>query len=264
MPIKKSSLEQKWYYRIAKVFFLWVPPLLVAAVLFLLIYTDMSGISPENIVVLLQQDSPYFIYAAIGLVSYFLILKIIWRGFLYIAFGGLEDDTKKKDSEATQSVNPAAQSVAPFIILAVVFAIAVLSQTGYIKLPKIDLDSGQFNPIESHPYGASCTTSDGKTGLYGTNGDCYTCSGGTAVTNPINNNCSNGIAGVYCCGTANGNNGGNGVDGCIPTGCGSEWRCSGSYYIEGVQIRVTAACFPSGLRPSDLYPGWSGTCRQCP
>jgi len=37
-------------------------------------------------------------------------------------------------------------------------------------------------------YGASCTTSDGEKGLYGTDGSCYTCSAGaTAVTNPINN-----------------------------------------------------------------------------
>jgi len=248
MPIKKSYLEQKWYYRVAKVFF-WVLPFLVIAIMFLRVGGNILDILEKNIV-----------YIAIGLVLYLLILKIIWRIFLYITFGGLEDDTRKKGSEATQSVNPAAQ-VVPFIILVAVFAIVVLSQTGYIKLPRINLDSGQ----SSHTYGASCTSSDGKTGLYGTNGDCYTCSAGaTAVTNPINNNCSNGIAGVYCCGTAGGNNGGNGSSKCIPTGCGSLWRCSGSYYISGVQIRVSGACFPSGLRPSDLYPGWSGTCRQCP
>ncbi len=263
MPIKKSYLEQKWYYRVAKVFFLGLP-FLVIAIMFLRVGGNVLDILEKNIV-----------YIAIGLVSYLLILKIIWRIFLYIVFGGLEDDTKKKGSEATQSVNSATQpapvkpklvkmQLIPVIILLGVVATYILSQMGYIKLPRIDLNFGQSNPIESHPYGASCTTSDGKTGLYGTNGDCYTCSGSTAVTNPINNNCSNGIAGVYCCGTANGNNGGNGVDGCIPTGCGSLWYCSGSYYISGVQIRVNGACFPSGLRPGDIYSGWSGTCRQCP
>jgi len=126
-----------------------------------------------------------------------------------------------------------------------------------IPVPRINL-----NPEPSvHTYGAACTTSDGKTGLYDTNGDCYTCSVGTAVTNPINNNCSNGIAGVYCCGTANGNNGGNGGSKCIPTGCGSLWRCSGSYYLGGQQIRVNG-CFP--VRMGDVYPDWTGTCRQCP
>jgi len=53
-------------------------------------------------------------------------------------------------------------------------------------------------------YGSSCTGSDGRTGLYGTNGDCYTCPvDETVVTNPINNNCGNGVAGVYCCASSN-------------------------------------------------------------
>lgn len=250
MPIKKSYLEQKWHYRVAKVFF-WVLPFLVIAIMFLRVGGNILDILEKNIV-----------YIAIGLVLYLLILKIIWRIFLYIVFGGLEDDTKSVNS-ANQSV-PVKQKpklimqLVPIIILLGVVATYVLSQTGYIKLPRINLNSGQ----SSHTYGASCTSSDGKTGLYGTNGDCYTCSEGTAVTNPISNNCSNGIAGVYCCGTAS--NGGDKNSKCIPTGCGSLWRCSGSYYISGVQIRVSGACFPSGLRPSDLYPGWSGTCRQCP
>jgi len=256
MPIKKSYLEQKWCYRVAKVFFL-ILPLLVAAIVFLNGKINIFDISQKNILGILQKNIVYIIYIAIGLVLYFLILKAIWRIFLYIAFGGLEDDTRKKGSEATQSVNPATQLVVPIIILVAVFAIAVLSQTGYIKLPRINLNSGQ----SSHTYGASCTSSGGKTGLYGTNGDCYTCSGGTAVTNPINNNCSNGIAGVYCCGTAGGNNGGNGGSKCISTGCGSSWYCSGSYYLGGQQIRVNG-CFP--VRMGDVYPGWSGTCRQCP
>jgi len=253
MPIKKSYLEQKWYYRVAKVFF-WVLPFLVIAIMFLRVGGNILGILQKNIV--------YIIYIAIGLVLYLLILKIIWRGFLYIVFGGLEDDTKSINS-ANQSVpvkpKPVVSQVIPIIIIVGVIAVFALSQTGYIKLPKLNFNSGDWS---SHQYGASCKTSDGETGLYGTNGTCYTCSEGTAVTNPVNNNCSSGIAGVYCCGTAS--NGGNKNSKCIPTGCGSLWRCSGSYYISGVQIRVSGACFPSGLRPGDIYSGWSGTCRQCP
>ncbi|MDP2864546.1 MAG: hypothetical protein Q8N73_02760 [bacterium] len=252
MPIKKSYLEQKWYYRVAKVLFLIIPFLVALLIL-------LGGVINNGVDALPK----YIVYTAIGLVLYFLILKAIWRGFLYIVFGGLEDDTKKKVSEATQSVNPAtsvnpAAQVVPAIILVAVFAIFALSQAGYIKLPRINLNSGQ----SSHTYGASCSGSDGKTGLYGTNGDCYTCpAGATAVTNPINNSCSNGIAGVYCCSTAGGNNGGNGGSKCIPTGCGSLWHCSGSYYLGGQQIRVNG-CFP--VRMGDVYSGWSGTCRQCP
>jgi len=268
IPIKKSYLEQKWYYRVAKVFFLLLP-FLVVAIIFFKGHINID-ISQKNISDILQKNSVYIVYVVIGLVLYFLILKGFWRGFLYIVFGGLEDDTKKKISGVAQSVGPDVQPapakpnkmvLLPIIIIIGVFAIFVLSEMEYIKLPRINLNSGQ----SSHIYGAPCTTSDGKTGLYGTKGGCYTCSTGTAVTNPINNNCSNGIAGVYCCGTAsNGGNKNSKNSKCIPTGCGSLWRCSGSYYISGVQIRVTAACFPSGLRPGDIYSGWSGTCRQCP
>lgn len=257
MPIKKSYLEQKWYYRVAKVF-LWVLPFLVIAIMFLRVGGNILDILEKNIV-----------YIAIGLVLYLLILKIIWRVFLYIGFGGLEDDTKKKGSETIQSaaqpapVRPKSKLglLIPLILFAGVFITAILVQTGYITLPRINLNSGQFNPIESHAYGTSCTTSDGKTGLYGTNGDCYTCSEGTAVTNPINNNCSNGIAGVYCCGTTN-NGDNNGNDGCISTGCGSMWYCSGYYYIGGQEINVPGLCFPT--HPRNVYPSWVGTCRQCP
>ena len=202
---------------------------------------------------------------------YYLILKGIWRVFLYIAFGGLEDDTKNKDSGQPAPLRPeqtARMQLIPLIIILGVIIIYLLSAMKYIKLPKIDLNFGQPTPIvkqptpiPSHPYGASCTDSKGGTGLYGTNGTCYTCSGSTADTNPINNNCSNGIAGVYCCGT---NDNGNKTDKCISTGCGSLWYCSGSYYLSGVQIKVTGGCFISGLRPSEIYSGWSGTCRQCP
>ncbi len=241
MPIKKSFLEQKWYYRVAKVFLL-ILPLLVALIFYLKDSIFFLGLLEVNIV-----------YVVLGLVAYYLILKLIWRLFLYIAFGGLENDTKKKGSEATQPVrlaNPASQQAAPIIILVIVFAIAALALSGYIKLPN----------LTSHTYGAACTSSAGKTGLYGTNGNCLTCSGGgVAVTNPLGGNCSDGIAGVYCCSTADGDNG---VDECISTGCGSMWYCSGSYYIDGQEIRVPGLCFPT--HPRNIYSGWTGTCRQCP
>ncbi len=105
MPIKISTLEQKRYYRIAKVFFL-VFPLLVAAWVFLSGYIDISGISQKNIVSILQKNSNYVVYAVVGLVFYYIILSWTWKSFLYIAFGGLEDDTQKKSGEAVQSANP--------------------------------------------------------------------------------------------------------------------------------------------------------------
>jgi len=259
MPIKKSFLEKKLPYRIAKVFFLSLP--LLPIILFLLGYINIQGITSKNILSVLQKHVVYNVYILLGLAAYYLILKGIWRIILYIAFGGLEDDTIKKAGEATQPVKPAAESVAPFIVLVVVFAIIALSQMGYIKLPQINPDSEESDTSgeSSHTYGTPCT-SDGEKGLYGKDGICYTCSEGTAVTNPINKNCSNGISGVYCCTTTS--NGGTNNQGCIPTGCGSLWYCSGSYYIEGQRIDVPGLCFP---RPAgEIYPSWSGTCRQCP
>ncbi len=109
MSIKKSSLEQKWYYRIAKVFFLTLPFLVILA-MFLMGYIDISAVSQNNISDLLQKNIASLIYLAIGLTAYYLILKFIWGAFLYIVFGGFEDDTKKKGSETAQFVNSSIQT----------------------------------------------------------------------------------------------------------------------------------------------------------
>lgn len=262
MPIKKSSLEKKWYYRVAKVFFS-ILPLLIVSLVFFTGYIKIGIITPKNIAAIIAKNSEYIVYAVVGLILFYLLLNVIWRTFLYIAFGGLENDTVRKGSEVIQPVNPATQMV-PIIIILIVFAVFVLFQNGYIKLPQIDPYFGKINPVKIHTYGTSCTTSDGKTGLYGTNGNCYSCSSGSAATNPLSNNCSNGTAGVYCCSTSGGNNGEKKTEKCIPTGCGTLWRCSGTYYVGGKQISVNGLCFPSGMRPTDIYSNWSGTCRQCP
>lgn len=207
MPIKESFLEQKWYYRVAKVFFS-ILPLLVAVVLFLKGYINIQDISQKNILGILQKNSVYIVYVVIGLFLYFLILKVIWRGFLYIAFGGLEDDTQKKINVVVQSISPSVQS-APVQDngLGITFLIIII--------------------IIIATY--------------------FMSSSATPQKSQYNNS-----------------NTGNKTSKCIPTGCGSLWYCSGSYYLSGVQIRVSGACFPSGLRPGDIYSGWSGTCRQCP
>jgi len=254
MSIKKSSLERKWYYRVVKVFFL-ILPLLVALFLFLSGKVNIPEISQKNISDVLQKNIVYIIYIIVGVPLYYLILRGIWKGFLYIIFGGLEDDIKKEGGGAVQSVSSVAQKpktaeIIPIIILVCILTIAVLFQMGYIKLPKINIG-------EDHQYGASCTGKDGKNGLYGTDVKCYTCSdNGKAVTNPTGN-CSDGIAGVYCCTPGEDKD-----DRCIPTGCSPGWYCSGSYYIGGQQINVPGLCFPT--HPRNIYPDWVGTCRQCP
>lgn len=129
MPIKKSSLEQKMSYRITKVFLLILPLLFLV---FIVLkekmenpFLDIFSILGENIV-----------YVAVGSVAYYIILKIAWKIYFYIAFGGLEDDIKKKIEVVTQPVGSVAQSAPQpsstqdnslgilFIIIIIVFIIS--------------------------------------------------------------------------------------------------------------------------------------------
>lgn len=221
MPIKKSNLEQRWYYRIAKVFFLLLP-LLVVTVLFFRGYIDTSQISINDIVLkksvpIMRENSVPIMYVVGGLILYYVVLKGMWRGFLYIAFGGLEDDTKKKDAQTAQLVNVSGESVPKpskrngvGSVIAVLIFMALLYYIYFLYLPS--------EPV----YPPSRTNSDDGSS-----------ENKTSACSP-------------------------------PTGCGSLWRCSGSYYVSGVRTDVDA-CFPRGSRPGDVfYSGWSGTCRQCP
>lgn len=243
MPIKKSQLEQKWYYRVVKVFFILLP-FLFAAVMFWRLKNNFLSVVQENI---------FFIFIALAL--YVLILSIIWKIVLYIAFGGVENDTLKKAPEVPAPVKAKNDWVGPFVLFIIIIIIFILFQSGNVNLSNVNLST--------RIYGTTCTNSEGKTGLYGTNGNCLTCSAGSsAVTEPVNN-CSDGIAGVYCCTNNRSTSGGNSGSGskCIPTGCGKLWSCFGTYYLDGRQISVNG-CFPVSL--GGVYSSWSGTCRQCP
>ena len=159
MTIKKSTLEQKWYYRLAKVFFLILPFLI--AVLFILKKRIVicSSLIQENI---LNLSPNYVVFiAVVALILYFLFLVWIWRGFLYIAFGGLEDDTKKQEDDQssvkTESKHEKTAQIIPFIIAFIIFTIIALSLMGYIKLPKINLDNNN-NYSDGNSGSATCPT----------------------------------------------------------------------------------------------------------
>src|SRR3972149_8072513 len=112
VPINKSTLEQKWYYRGVKVLFLLLP-FFMFLILFLTGKINIGSISSENIVEVFRNHVLYFV---IGLLTFFIILELIWRLCLYILFGKIENDTKIKRSQAAQHLpqgNPATQSVAP-------------------------------------------------------------------------------------------------------------------------------------------------------
>lgn len=158
MSIKKSFLEKKLLYRATKVFFL-ILPLLVAVIVFLNGKINICDISQKNILDILQKN---IVYIAIGLISYFLILKAIWRLFLYIVFGGLEDDTKKEESDQstqTRSKPPKIMELIPILIILAVVIIFILSEMGYITLPKINPNSVGSPKVKTVPKSTCFTTS---------------------------------------------------------------------------------------------------------
>jgi len=204
------------------------------------------------------------LFFIIGLILYYLLLKVVWKIFVYIVFGNLEKEVESKNVKTIQQVateEPKASGIVPLIILFILLIVAALLQNGHIKLPEINI------PL-SHEYGTPCKSTE-EEGIYGTDGSCYTCpKNSVAVTSPIGNNCSKDPkAGVYCCiisdnNDNNNSDNGSNTDECIPTGCGSLWYCSGSYYIGEMEIEVPGLCFPTPL--GEIYPTWKGTCRQCP
>jgi len=224
MPIKKSSLEQKWYYRVAKIVFLWAPVLLVAAIILPIIISDMSGKALEEFGVVLQNNISLIVYSLIGLALYFLILNGIWRGFLYIVFGGLEDDAKPK---VIVAVPPTAQVSQP--IVAHDGSVAVVN---YLK--EAERKKGEavtwfiliiiFIWIAVYYSSTSSTPSSSTTG------------GGGSKTKTST---------------------------CIPTGCGSNWQCSGSYYSSSGAQKSISGCYADKTSVTSLN-SWSGICRQCP
>ncbi|MFZ2038855.1 MAG: hypothetical protein WAV11_02875 [Minisyncoccia bacterium] len=214
MSIKRSLLESKWYFRVMKVLF-WAPPLLLIAFVAVTDWQTYYSFSQTSGNIF-DIKSFYVILAAI---SYLIIVGIIFRIFLYIVFGGLENDIKPKVVPITQVAQsaPALDGSAAvvnylkqaeqrkgeavtWIILIIIFIWAAVYYSG---VP------------------SSYTT--GTTG------------GGTKTKTST----------------------------CIPTGCGSNWQCSGSYYSSTGAQRSISGCYVDKSSVTSLN-SWSGTCRQCP
>ncbi len=81
MPIKKADLEKKWYFRGAKVFF-WIVQTMVLISAF---YTK------EEINIFIVFD------IVLGFAIYWAIMVGLWKGFLYIAFGGVEKEPQSNN-----------------------------------------------------------------------------------------------------------------------------------------------------------------------
>ena len=158
MAIKKSFLEKKLLYRAAKVFFLILP--ILAIFLLLNGKINVCDTSQKSTLDILQKN---IVYIAIGLTSYFLIFIAIWRLFLlYIVFGGLEDDTKKEESDQStqlRSKQPKIMQLIPILIILAVVIIFILSEMGYITLPKINPNSIGSPKVKTVPKSTCFTTS---------------------------------------------------------------------------------------------------------
>lgn len=95
MSIKKSFLEQNLFYKVAKVTYLLLP-LLIAIGFILKNLVFIQSLFKIDFAVVIQAYSFDIIYAFFGLIAYYLIINWLFRLFLYIAYGGLEDDITKK------------------------------------------------------------------------------------------------------------------------------------------------------------------------
>lgn len=158
MAIKKSILEKKMLYRAAKALLLILPILVI-----FLLSKGQINICTSSQKSILDMPQEYVVYIAIGVMSYYLILIAAWRLFLYIVFGGLEEDTKKqeKDQPPVQvgSKPSGTMQIIPIIIILSIVIIFILSEMGYIKLPKINLKSPEISKEKTAPVSTCYATS---------------------------------------------------------------------------------------------------------
>ena len=141
MTIKRSSLEQKWYYRLMKIIFLMLPILIVLLLLLTkkkLFYCSVAQVDLSSF----WHD--YFLIFLAGLILYYLLINVIWKGILYILYGGIENDKEVKsvnDGEAPEVIKTkrtSSSGLIPYIILIAVILTMLLANAGIITLPKIN------------------------------------------------------------------------------------------------------------------------------
>jgi hypothetical protein len=220
MSIKKSFLESKWYYRIVRVIFFEVVPVLIAGGIFWMLFPNLSGRSLQDIGALLQSDGVIIgiVCVLFGPVIYLVILNGIWKVFFYVVFGGVEDDMKPK---VTAAVPPIVQASQP--VVAQDSSVAVVNYLKQVEQKKSEAVTWIILII----LFIWIAVYSGSTPSSSTSG------GGSSKTNT-----------------------------CIPTGCGSNWQCSGNYYSNNVQKSISG-CYTSKTSITSL-PSWSGICRKCP
>lgn len=242
MPIKKSALEKSRKYRIFKVIvfllpFIVVPILFSWGVLYLeaslpagsLLVGALPFLEGIDFGILLK----ILIYA-IGYGLYLAAVGYIMRIVFYVIYGGIEDDTKKTKMLPTASIpeQTATVPVAQPVSAPVAQTVAQASAAPETKDRPIAQEIGClllliFGAAIATPIG---TFLDNPSSLFS---NIQSSGGGSVKTNT-----------------------------CIPTGCGSNWKCSGSYYSNNVRKSISG-CYANSTSITSLS-SWSGTCRKCP
>jgi len=177
MPIKRSTLESKWYYRAIKTFFI-ILPLLVVIYLLLNQKANICAVSRSNLVDFLLDD---LVYVIVIIAAYYLLAWIIWRAVLYLIFGGVEDDIAKKAAAVPVRENKKQAVIIKIFCIVIIIAailLLVLAKTGVITLPQ-----GGFNgPVNinlnmniPHP-GPNCPATSKQTAT-----PCHSVKGGVGV-----------------------------------------------------------------------------------
>lgn len=180
MAIKKSTLEQKWFYRLVKISLLFLPFLL--AIIFVLRkkFIVCTALPYNNI---FDLSFYHIIFFIVSIVLYLLLLLWFRRVFLYIFFGGLDDDTKKQESNQSSRESKAkyekTSEIIPIIIALILFTIIALSMMGYIKLPKINLNNVNI-PSDNKSGSSVCPTLSTQTAT-----PCHSTQGGIGVSGVI-------------------------------------------------------------------------------
>jgi hypothetical protein len=167
MPIKKSTVERKWYYRVLKVLLVLLPLLLL--LLFLL---NRKGIVC-SVAPFVLPDLGTILLVALCVVAYYLFLKVVRWAVFYLVFGGMEDDTQPQPLIAKQRPTKTLLWVQVAIGLACAI-IALLIMLGTIKVPKFTPGSSVVQPTTK--TAPKCPATSAQTAT-----PCHSSGGGVGV-----------------------------------------------------------------------------------
>lgn len=181
MPINKSELESKWYYRAAKVLFIVLPFIIIILWLLSLLGGSVvsCGFVPAFSLEDFQMTAPIIV---VGTLVYFAFLILVWRSLIYVIFGGIKDDTEEKAKGGAGARSTAGgaeeigrrnlQTAIPLIILAAAIIALValsLSKPGFFNNGGSSVTGGGYGscPATSKQMSTPCHSVRNGVGVSG-------------------------------------------------------------------------------------------------